>query len=456
MRPDFVDKLLCPARGCESANLVLQADDIQTIRYKNAELEEVKQGQISCQACGRVYPIDDFVLSFDQLFPVGLLREADYWGKWYSFMWTMGYYGFFDLRAKMAPLIYQGIEALDPARLDRKDLGGSHSILASHPSIRGATDLLDVGCGTGWSSLYLARQGHNVVAFDPSTINMKLAKRYAISEGECIEYVGAAVGYLAFKPEVFDAVIALHSLHHVPDLEHELSVIRQWLREGGAIGIDEHVGDDPVLQAIRVKMQEWAIHEVYPKARTLDLDVLRASLPTAPHSELEGVGSKDVITATSEHFEVEFYAGRHISLDTFSFLYFIAKEQDPQAYMHASQVIDRLYRLYAQAFPQTVEAAMLVARKGAVVGRAQQEVPSASRVTVTGDSQIEALQAAVKSLQGRVVELQGTIAVKNAHIAELSAWARSMERALQRREEAQAPSLLSRARRRFRGARRKR
>src|SRR5205085_8489958 len=130
------------------------------------------------------------------------------------------------------------------------DLDGTHVTLAEHPLINGAERVLDVGCGCGWSSLYLARRGHKLVAFDPSVDNVRRAKLYAISKGEYIEYIGAALGYLSFRPGVFDAVFALHSIHHVPDLRNEVATLRGWLREGGAIAVDEHIQNDPTLIAV--------------------------------------------------------------------------------------------------------------------------------------------------------------------------------------------------------------
>jgi hypothetical protein len=101
-----------------------------------------------------------------------------------------------------------------------------------------------------------------------------------------------------------------------------------------------------------------------------------------------------------------------------------------------------------------VEAAILVGRKSAVTGWGQQDIPPTSKVTCA--EQLEELQAAVELLQVREAELQEIVAVKNAHIEEVSAWARSMERALKRSNQMPPPSLLGRARKAFMGNGRKR
>ena len=304
MKPDFVSFLQCPARDCQATNLTLDAKHTDTIHYKDGPAEEVREGSLNCPTCRRSYPISDYVPSFEQLYPEELQQEAEYWGKWYGFMWQRGYLAYFDLRAPMAPLITEGIEVLDPSTLDHQDLGGSHSLIADHPSITNAEWLLDIGCGTGWSSLYFARRGHNVVGFDPAVANMRLAKRYAISQGEYVEYMGAAMGFLHFKPSVFDGAVALHSIHHVPNLRDEMTILRTWLKDGAGMGIDEHVRNDEVLMAIIAAARKWANEEVYPRVRTLSPDVLEG-LPRAEPSAMEGAGSEDVIGAFLDNFEVE-------------------------------------------------------------------------------------------------------------------------------------------------------
>lgn len=385
MNADLINKLCCPAPGCHAEELLLRAHCIETIRYGTGQVEEIKEGELLCGACGRAYPIIEYVPQFDALFPPTLKEEAEYWDQWYGFTWERGYLGFFDLRAPRAPLISEGIEALDPSSLLGLDLGGSHTQLAEHPLVKSARQVLDIGCGTGWSSLDLARRGHAVVAFDPCVANMRRAKRYAISQGQQIEYMVAALGYLAFKPGTFDALFALHSIHHVPNLRTVMSSARDWLRVGGAIAVDEHIQNNPMMLSVSGQTQAWAQAEVYPKARTLDLKELRG-LPVAEASILEDVGSHEVIEAILDNFVLESFSSRYVSLDFFSFIYYLSRDKDMRAYNYSADVLHRFFSLLLAAYPEGAEYVSMIARKGEGTDAEHGEVAAQARRLATGDT----------------------------------------------------------------------
>lgn len=448
MKEAFVAKLRCPARDCQGDQLVLTADQIATIAYTDGPAEEVREGALNCPTCGRSYPIHEYVPSFESLFPAELREEAGFWGQWYGFLWDKGYLGLFDLRAPMAPFVTEGITALDPVPWEQKEAGGTHVLLANHPLIHDAQWILDVGCGTGWSSLYLARRGHQVAAFDPSGANMILAKRYAIAQGIYIEYLAAGLGFLHFQPASFDAVIALHSIHHVPNLAHEITILRDWLPEGGALGVDEHVRNDATLTALNHEMQVWARAEVYPAHRTLSAADL-AGLPQAGHSNLEGAGSEAVIESFLAGFALESFSSRYISLDLFSFIYYLSRNEDVEGFKYAGNILDRLYRLWAAAFPDGAEYVTLVGRKVTpltqshpdLVGRARRlsagprVVALSAGATATAPSATLALSTILPHIATKdayIAHLEATLTLKNRHIARLERRVQCQQRILDR------------------------
>jgi ubiquinone/menaquinone biosynthesis C-methylase UbiE len=91
--------------------------------------------------------------------------------------------------------------------------------------------VLDLGCGAGVpATSWLARR-FSVTAVDFSAKQLELARRNAPSAS----FIKADMTALEFAPETFNAVVALHSIIHVPRAEHPALIgnIHRWLNPGG-------------------------------------------------------------------------------------------------------------------------------------------------------------------------------------------------------------------------------
>jgi cyclopropane fatty-acyl-phospholipid synthase-like methyltransferase len=92
--------------------------------------------------------------------------------------------------------------------------------------------VLDLGCGAGVPvTRWLAGRGFAVTGVDVSARQLELAQR-SVPE---VTFIKADMTELAFAPETFDAVVAFHSIIHVPRTEHPalLERIHRWLKPGG-------------------------------------------------------------------------------------------------------------------------------------------------------------------------------------------------------------------------------
>lgn len=93
---------------------------------------------------------------------------------------------------------------------------------------------LDVGCGTGRESLYLAQQGFVVDAIDKNEANLAIATKEAKAHDLPIRFVQADIGSFEITAD-YDVVVAKNSLHF---LEKEraaavLAKLQQKTKEGG-------------------------------------------------------------------------------------------------------------------------------------------------------------------------------------------------------------------------------
>jgi len=92
--------------------------------------------------------------------------------------------------------------------------------------------VLDLGCGAGVpATLWLAERGFSVTGVDLSERQLDLARELVPGA----TFLKADMAGLDLGPETFDAVVAFHSIIHVPREEHPalLEKIHGWLRSGG-------------------------------------------------------------------------------------------------------------------------------------------------------------------------------------------------------------------------------
>ncbi len=107
-----------------------------------------------------------------------------------------------DPRGPMAPL-----HAMNPARMAW--------IAARLPPLAGLR-VLDIGCGAGLASEWLARRGAVVTGLDAAGAALDAARAHAAAGGLSIAYREGAPEGFAPAEAPFDAVLALEVIEHVP------------------------------------------------------------------------------------------------------------------------------------------------------------------------------------------------------------------------------------------------
>jgi len=103
-------------------------------------------------------------------------------------------------------------------------------------SIPGDALLAEIGCGTGQTSLYLARADRQVVALDLSrgalSLGASAARRYGIGQ---VSFVECDLARLPLKDGAFDVVYCSGVLHHTPDPAASFASIVSAVRPGGHV-----------------------------------------------------------------------------------------------------------------------------------------------------------------------------------------------------------------------------
>ena len=115
---------------------------------------------------------------------------------------------------------FRPLHRLNPVRVRyiRDALCATNGRSASDPAPLSGLEVVDVGCGGGLLCEPLARLGARVTGIDPSARNIEIAANHAARAGLEIDYRAGTVEDLLAEGRLFDAVLALEVVEHVPDL----------------------------------------------------------------------------------------------------------------------------------------------------------------------------------------------------------------------------------------------
>lgn len=102
---------------------------------------------------------------------------------------------------------------------------------------RHVKNVLDFGCGLGRHSIYFAKLGFRVSAFDLSEEGTAYLKAWAKKENLSIDVTTADMMALPYKDDSFDAVFAYHVISHTDSagIRKIISEISRVLKVGGEI-----------------------------------------------------------------------------------------------------------------------------------------------------------------------------------------------------------------------------
>ncbi len=115
--------------------------------------------------------------------------------------------------------------------------------------IRGA-QVLDYGCGAGFSTAKLAARGAAVAAFDISLTRLAEARHYLSERSSPAPLLASAAERLPFVDSSFDVIYGKQVLHHL-DLRLAIPEILRVLRPRGRAAFLEPLIHNPILESYR-------------------------------------------------------------------------------------------------------------------------------------------------------------------------------------------------------------
>jgi arsenite methyltransferase len=105
--------------------------------------------------------------------------------------------------------------------------------------IKRGSKVLEVGCGVGLTSVYLAEKGCMVTGVDISKGMIRKAKEKAEQKKVKVEFIVADAHKLPFRNNVFDAVICESVMAFIPDKKKAMKEFARVTKPGGYVGITE-------------------------------------------------------------------------------------------------------------------------------------------------------------------------------------------------------------------------
>jgi len=110
---------------------------------------------------------------------------------------------------------------------------------------------LELGCGTGWLSREIAKQGIKVEGYDVAEKNIQLAQKHTRNLPNAT-FAIKDLNHAKFPENKFGAIIVWDSLHHFAELDRICQEMKKTLKPDGYFLIWDHIE----LQGIRGKLSQ--------------------------------------------------------------------------------------------------------------------------------------------------------------------------------------------------------
>ena len=198
MKPSLIELLRCPQRG---GKLTLT---------NGAIADEIEEGTLTCECCGREYPI---VRSIPRFVP------ADNYANNFGFQWN---------RFRETQLDSHTGVPISRRRFVRQTKW-------DEDTLRGKL-VLDAGCGAGRFAEAALALGAELVAIDFSSAVDAAAAN--LLPHPRLHIVQADIYQLPFAPASFDFVYSLGVLQHTPDVHKSVECVVAMAKPGGGVTVD--------------------------------------------------------------------------------------------------------------------------------------------------------------------------------------------------------------------------
>jgi 2-polyprenyl-3-methyl-5-hydroxy-6-metoxy-1,4-benzoquinol methylase len=121
--------------------------------------------------------------------------------------------------------------------------------------------VLDIGCGRGNLSFYLAQKGAKVIGIDLSKNFINYCKDQLKDSNLNLDFIVMNAQIPDFEDKTFDVIVGSRIIHHLPDIESFFRECKRLLKKDGFVTFMEPLKKNPIVEMNRKHLN--------PKARTI-------------------------------------------------------------------------------------------------------------------------------------------------------------------------------------------
>lgn len=177
---------------------------------------------------------------------------------------------------------------------------------------------LDLGCGSGWLSLELARRGMHVDGVDIGPKQIEIARKFSKESQESADpllhgefgstnYQVVDLNQAVLEAGKYSVVVSMGTLHHIVGLDHLLEEIHRSLRPDGKFLFYEYVGYSGLARLFPLAFRAAG-------ALLKLLRRLAGSRKSATVSAFEGVSEEQILELVETRFSIERIKSRFLFL----------------------------------------------------------------------------------------------------------------------------------------------
>lgn len=175
---------------------------------------------------------------------------------------------------------------------------------------------LDLGCGVGWLSLELARNGMNVEGIDISEKRIQVAKDYLEIAPEkekfgSINYKVADLNKIILEECAYQTVVVWDALHHIPEIERLIKEIRKALKPGGNFLVLDSIGSSKLgsllskVLYLLLPTKKSYLEKIMLVPKYLKTKILRQQTSIEESSPFEHVTEIEMVNIIKKHFAIK-------------------------------------------------------------------------------------------------------------------------------------------------------